>query len=220
MISGTVIALSLLLPLASRAAPEAAACGKDCPSAETVKRIEQLRRPLPATTGYTEVRFVQMLDAPLILRGELSYSSANELGKRVVSPYQETTTIANGQVEITRPGKPVKRFSLKRAPALVGFLESFSATLAGDAQRLARSYALSSEGNDLQWQLQLVPRDAALAKHVKRVVISGQEAVPQCFEIEESGGDSSLLLVDALADTPLPAAPQRDALQQLCHRTL
>ncbi|GMV28115.1 MAG: hypothetical protein AMXMBFR59_02400 [Rhodanobacteraceae bacterium] len=207
------------MPLASRAAPEPAPCGKDCPAAETLARIETLARPLPAATGYTEVRFVQMLDGPLVLRGDLTYSSANELGKRVASPYEERTTITNGQVEIVRPGKPVRRFSLKRAPALAGFLESFSATLAGDAQRLARSYVLSSEGTDAQWQLRLEPRDAALAKHVKRVVIDGRGRAPHCFEIEETGGDSSILLVDALADTPLPAAPQRETLQQLCRHT-
>jgi hypothetical protein len=218
MISGTAIALSLLLPLASRAAPEPAACSKDCPSAETIARVERLKRPLPAATGYTEVRFVQMLDTPLILHGDLTYSSADELGKRVASPYEETTKIANGQVEIVRPGKPAKRFSLKRAPALAGFLESFSATLAGDVQRLARSYVIDSSGDDTHWQLQLVPRDAALAKHVKRVVIDGSAAAPHCFEIEETSGDSSVLLVDTLATATIGAAPQREMLQQLCRR--
>jgi hypothetical protein len=226
MISGKAIALSLLLPLASHAAPdqaaskraasEPAACSKDCASAQTVRLIERLKRPLPATTGYTEVRFVQMLDAPLKLHGDLTYTSANELGKRVVSPYAETTTIANGQVEIARTGKPARRFSLKRAPALAGFLESFSATLDGDAKRLERSYVLSSNGNDQRWQLQLVPRDAALSKHVERVVISGQDTTPLCFEVEEAGGDSSVLLVDKLADAPLDGVPQRAQLQQLC----
>lgn len=218
--------MSLLLPLASQAAPDRAtsdratsatvACVKDCANAQTVHLIERLKRPLPATTAYIEVRFVQMLDAPLTLRGELSYTSENELGKRVVFPYEETTTIANGQVEITRTGKPARRFSLKRAPALAGFLESFSATLDGDAKRLERSYVLSSDGNDQRWQLQLVPRAAALSKHVKRVLISGQENTPLCFEVEEAGGDSSILLVDKLADTPLDGVPQRTQLQQLC----
>ncbi|HSX58846.1 MAG TPA: LolA-related protein [Tahibacter sp.] len=210
--------MSLLLPLGSRAAPEPPACSTDCPSAQTVALIEKLKRPLPAQTGYTEVRFVQMLDAPLTLRGELTYSSADELGKRVVSPYEETTTIANGQVQIARPGKPAKRFSLKRAPALAGFLESFSATLAGDAQRLARSYVLTSDGDAAHWRLDLVPRDPALARHVQRVVIRGHESTPRCFEIEETGGDSSLLLVDALANTAIDGTPDRKALQQLCQR--
>ncbi len=209
------------MPLASQAAPEhaaskAAACSKDCASEQTVRLIERLGRPLPATTAYTEVRFVQMLDAPLKLRGELTYTSKNELGKRVVFPYEENTTIAGGQVEITRAGKPAKRFSLKRAPALAGFLESFSATLEGDATRLERSYVLSSEGNDKRWQLQLVPREAALSKHVKRVLISGQDSTPLCFEVEEAGGDSSILLVDKLAAAPLDGVPQRTQLQQLC----
>lgn len=213
--------MSLLLPLACLAAPErvspkAAACSSDCASAQTVHLIARLKRPLPAATRYTEVRFVQMLDAPLKLRGELTYTSENELGKRVVSPYEENTAIAGGAVEITRAGKPARRFSLKRAPALAGFLESFSATLDGDAQRLERSYVLSSDGNDKRWQLQLVPREAALSRHVRRVLISGQDTTPLCFEVEEAGGDSSILLVDRLADTPLDDVPQRAQLQQLC----
>ncbi len=205
------------MPLASPGAPDAADCRTDCSPAQTVQLVEALKRPLPAATGYTEVRFVQMLDAPLVLRGDLTYTSADALGKSVVSPYEETTTIADGQVEIRRPGKPVKRFSLKRAPALAGFLESFSATLAGDAQRLARNYVLASDGSAAgAWQLRLVPRDAALARHVTRVTVSGMKTTPLCFEVEEAGGDSSILLVDALAGRPLPASPQRAELQQLC----
>jgi hypothetical protein len=217
MISGKAIALSLLFPLASHAAPEAGACsGADCPTAAVVSLVESLKRPLPATTPYTEVRFVQMLQAPLVLRGQLDYASDAELGKKVTSPYVENTTIQNGQVRIERPGKPAKRFSLKRAPALAGFLESFSATLAGDAQRLARSYQLSHSSDAAHWQLQLKPRDAALAKQVGRVLISGEGNTPLCFEVEETGGDTSLLLVDKLASQTLPDPPQRDALQQLC----
>lgn len=208
---------SLLLPLASRAAPETDACsGKDCPSAEVVQLVATLKRPLPATTAYTEVRYVQMLGEPLKLRGDLEYKGATELGKRVVWPYEETTTIANGQVQIQRPGKPAKKFSLKRAPALAGFLESFTATLSGDARRLAKSYTLHSESNGKHWQLQLLPRDPALAKHIGRVLISGRDSTPLCFEVEETGGDASVLLVADLADAPLSSAPRREELQQLC----
>lgn len=206
-----------MFPLASHAAPEAAACsGKDCPDPAAIALVQSLRRPLPATTPYVEVRYVQLLDEPLKLRGDMEYKGAMDLGKRVTSPYEETTTIANGQVQIQRPGKPTKKFSLKRAPALAGFLESFTATLSGDAQRLAKSYRLSSESDGRHWQLQLVPRDAALAEHVSRVLISGHGTTPQCFEVEESGGDASVLLVAGLADAPLAAAPTRHELQQLC----
>lgn len=216
MISGKAIALSLLFPLASHAAPEAGDCAKDCPAPALVSLIESLKRPLPAHTAYTEVRFVQMLEAPLVLRGELEYTSSTELGKKVTSPYVENTTIENGQVRIERPGKPAKRFSLKRAPALAGFLESFSATLAGDAQRLARSYLLGHSGDAARWQLTLKPRDPALAKQVSQVLISGERNMPLCFEVEEAGGDTSLLLVDKLAGQTLADPPQRAALQQLC----
>jgi len=78
--------------------------------------IARLARPAPADTAYTEVRFVSVLKRPLVLRGELHYGGAGELGKRVDQPYRETTTISHGKVEVQRSGKPAQRFSLERAP--------------------------------------------------------------------------------------------------------
>lgn len=207
------------MPLASQAAPDAATCsGEGCPDAATQQLVTGLQRPLPARTDYAEVRYVEMLEAPLVLRGELEYRSADTLAKRVSAPYEETTTISAGQVQIQRPGKPAKRFSLKRAPALAGLLESFSATLDGDAARLARHYRMQAERQGERWQLVLLPRDAALAKQVREVRISGQGSTPLCFEIAESSGDGSILLVDRLAATALPDPPAREALQQLCRQ--
>ncbi|UXI68706.1 LolA-related protein [Tahibacter amnicola] len=211
MISGIAIALTCLLPpTASLAAPESAA------PPDPAALVARLRRDAPALTPYREIRFVQMLDAPLLLAGELAYDADGTLVKRVTAPYSETTRIAGSQVTIERKGKPRRSFSLKRAPALAGFLESFGATLAGDAARLARSYTLASTGNATRWQLDLAPRDAALSKHVTRVRIDGSGDTPRCFRVEEAGGDSSFLLVDTLAAHALAETPTPAALDQLC----
>lgn len=179
-------------------------------------RIVSLRRNAPSTTAYTEIRFVDLLAKPLVLRGTLALETGGALIKHVESPNRETTTIADGKVVIERTGKPKRMFSLQRAPELAGFLESFGALLAGDAERLSRTYDVTAIGNDHAWRLVLTPRSAKLARHLRSVEIEGRGTSPHCFFVEETAGDASVLLVDALAAAPLPETPTRAALNTLC----
>ncbi len=113
--------------------------------------VASLRRPAPADTAYTEVRFLRMLRQPLVLRGELHYGGSDRLGKRVDTPYKETTAIAGGEVSVQRDGKPARNFSLERAPELQALLASFSALLGGDASALNQYYAIASAAH--RWRL-------------------------------------------------------------------
>ncbi|MEO8671420.1 MAG: LolA-related protein [Tahibacter sp.] len=178
--------------------------------------MTSLKRGAPATTAYTEIRFVNLLDTPLRLSGTLEFTADGSLRKQVQTPYAETTSIAGGQVTIERRGKPARRFALKRAPELAGFLESFIAVLSGDAPRLQQSYTLQSSGDARSWQLRLTPKDRALAKHVANVEIDGRANEPRCFRIQEADGDLSVLLVDALAAAKLIEPITREALVTLC----
>jgi hypothetical protein len=206
MISGNATALTLLLSLSASAsaAPDPAALAA------------RLARPAPATTAYVEVRFVDLIKRPLVLRGALEYGADGSLVKRVDSPYRETTTVRAGQVTLERQGKPRREFALSRAPELAAFLESFAALLGGDAARLQQTYALDAEGDDARWQLNLVPRKPALAKHLRRIAVDGAGQAARCFRVEEASGDASFLLVEDAAAAPLPTPPGREALAALC----
>lgn len=187
---------------------------------DTATRIATLRREAPATTTYTEVRFVDLLAKPLVLRGTLTLGVGGALIKHVESPYHETTTIVNGQVLIERDGKPKRTFSLRRVPDLAGFLESFGGLLAGDAQRLSHTYDIGESGDDHAWRLALTPKNTKLARHLRSIEVDGHAGTVRCFIINETGGDASVLLVDALANAPLPEPPVRAALETRCRETL
>ena len=58
----------ILLPALLLAAP---------PPPDAADLIARLKRPVPASTAYTEVRFVHQLTRPLILHGELDYGGAD-----------------------------------------------------------------------------------------------------------------------------------------------
>lgn len=176
-----------------------------------------MARPVPSDTAYAEVRFVSMLKQPLVLHGELHYGGTNELGKRVDTPYKETTTISAGQVEVVRDGRTMRRFSLQRAPELQVLLASFSALLGGDAAGLAQNYSVALR-NGAAWQMTLTPNSDALTRHLRDIVVDGSGKEPHCFTLHEADGDSSVMLLGALAQEKLPQAPTRAALEMMCGR--
>jgi len=165
------------------------------------------------------VRFVGMLKQPLVLHGELQYGGAGKLGKRVDQPYRETTTIADGSVEVQRADKPVQSFSLDRAPELQTLLAAFGALLGGDAATLAKYYQIDALEDGSDFSLKLTARAARPGK-LNRVVVSvdGSGDEPRCFSLYQPDGDASVMLLGSLAAATLPDPPTRGALEKLCHR--
>ena len=187
-------------------------------SPETATLIASLARPAPASTPYTEVHFAKLLREPLTLHGRLDYNGGDKLGKRVDSPYKETTTIADGKATIEREGRGAKTFGLDRAPDLQGLLASFSALLSGDSATMNRYYAIDETIDEKHWTLTLRPRSDALAKHLKTVVIDGAEKEPRCFTMVQADGDVSVMLLGDLAKATLPTPLTRESLDSLCRR--
>ncbi|MEP6483643.1 MAG: LolA-related protein [Rudaea sp.] len=208
MISGIVLTTSLLF----------AANPPSALPADAAALIANLARPAPASTPYTEVHFARMLREPLTLHGQLDYNGADKLGKRVDSPYKETTTIADGNATIEREGRGSKTFSLDRAPELQGLLASFSALLGGDAETMNRYYVVSEKSDANAWTLTLEPRSSSLARHLKSVVIDGAAKEPRCFTMLQGDGDASVMLLGDLSTAALPKPITRAALDTLCHR--
>jgi hypothetical protein len=178
--------------------------------------IARLARPAPATTAYTEVRFLHQLSRPLVLHGELEYDGPGRLGKRVDAPYREDTRIEGDTVEVTRAGRAPRHFALARAPELQVLLSGFSALLGGDAPTLEKVYTISVVENAANWTLALRPRDAASAQHLCELVVDGAAAEPRCFTLEQANGDHSVMLLGALAARPLPTTPTPVALTARC----
>ena len=186
------------------------------PPPDAAALVARLKRPVPAATAYTEVRFVHQLTRPLLLRGELQYNGPGELGKRVDAPFHEATAITGDRVTVTRAGRAPEQFELGRAPELETLMGGFSALLGGDAATLATLYTMSLVDNAANWTLTLVPRDATLAGQLRDFVIDGADAEPRCFTLRQRNGDTSVMLLGALAAAKLPQPPTAAALAAIC----
>jgi hypothetical protein len=213
MISGkTLLLLSSLLWWANTSASEAPAPA----SSTTLALITTLGQPAPARTAFAEARFMQVLDRPLVISGELAWLGGDKLQRRVDKPKAETFTIADGEVTQERVGKKPRRFSLSRAPQLQVLLDSFAALLSGNPARLQQVFQISHHGDPAaHWTLNLVPRDAKIARTIAAITINGYAAESRCMQMHEADGDLAVDLLGPLA-AKMPAQPTRESLLALC----
>jgi hypothetical protein len=178
--------------------------------------IGRLAKPAPATVAFREVRFSPLVNEPLIVAGELGYSGATSLDRRVTAPYHETVAIRGESVRVEREGEPTRSFGLNRAPELRGLLSGFTALLAGDPAALERSFSVAATGTEDAWTLELTPMDARARRRLQQIVVNGRADVPQCFTMLTANGGASVLLLGATADRELPKPTTLDALKHLC----
>jgi len=171
-----------------------------CAAPELDALLARIARPAPARTAFVEWRESALLAEPQRVAGELEYRGPAALSRRVDSPWRETTVVADGQVTVEREGERSRRFALRRAPELRVLLAGFGALLGGDRAGLARDFEIALETEGAAWRITLVPRDAAVRKHLATLAIDGRDDTPLCFLSTEADGDRSLMRVGAAVD--------------------
>jgi hypothetical protein len=202
---GAILCILALSCSAAASAPDA-----------TDALIGALGRPAPARTAFAEARFMQMLDRPLVVSGELAWLGGDTLERHVTRPHEETARIAGGKVSQQREGKGERSFSLERAPQLKVLVDSFVALLGGDAGRLRKAFAIARRGDAAgALSLSLTPRDLDVARTVASIRIDGEGQEARCMWMQEADGDVAVDLLGSLA-AKMPAEPTREALAALC----
>ncbi|CBA14680.1 LolA-related protein [Xanthomonas albilineans] len=178
--------------------------------------LQQLVRPVPVSTAFVELRGSVLLKAPLRVQGEYRRPDAQTLVREVTAPYHEITTLRGGEAMLERDGKPPKRFSLARVPELAGLQSGFGALLSGDRAQLQQQYTLSSVGTREHWQLQLQPKQPALAAHVRSLRLYGRGTELRCIETTPASGEVQRTLLAGAAQAAADIA-ETAALTALCH---
>lgn len=172
----------LLAALAGRAAP-----------AFDLGRLMQLLAGTPsAEVPYVEKRYSALLSEPLVSTGTLVYRRPDVVEKNMATPREETFRIAGGELTVTRLGKQ-RRVLLSGEPLLAALAASLRGVLSGDAQLLGEHFRLALAGAQSDWQLELTPVDAEIARYVERIVVSGRDGRVATIEVRETGGDRSVL---------------------------
>jgi outer membrane lipoprotein-sorting protein len=162
--------------------------------------LEKLMRDLSQVRSskarFVERKYLKVLNAPLELRGTLTYSAPGRLEKRTHSPRPETLTLDGDKLTIENPARRESRsLRLQDYPVLRALVESIRSTLSGDIQALERFYRVDLEGGPAQWRLYLVPRDKEMRTVISLIRIEGSRDRVDLIEVHEANGDRSVMRV-------------------------
>ena len=163
-------------------------------SLETLMRdLGQIRS---SKARFVERKYLKVLNAPLELRGTLTYVAPGNLQKRTLSPKPETLTVEGDRLTIESAARNEHRtLRLQDYPVLWAFVESIRSTLSGDIQALERFYRIELEGGPVQWRLYLVPRDKEMRTVISLIRIGGSRDRLDRIEVHEANGDRSVMKI-------------------------
>ena len=159
-------------------------------SAKTLAELEKaLMRPPPQSTPFVEYRFSHLLKRAAIATGTLEYREDGAWVRTVDTPRPERAEIIDDEIRMRRGNGPERRASLSRAPQLRMLLDSLRALLEGRITRLGDEFETRFTSRESGWGLRLAPRDATLARKVRRIDVYGVGDAPSCIEMAEPDAD-------------------------------
>lgn len=160
--------------------------------------MQSLASSRSGSASFVEKKTIAMLDKPVESSGELFYTAPDRLEKRTLKPKPDCMLLDKDKLIVEQRGKK-HTLSLANYPEVAAFIDSIRGTLAGDRKALERSYKLSLDGDEQNWNLSLLPIEDKMKKVVAKINIAGAGNILHSIEIKQADGDRSLMTI-----TPLP----------------
>ena len=156
----------------------------------SIVRLQRLLQDAPhADVRFTELRESRWLAAPIESSGTLR-STPTMLEKRVDQPTRETWRILSDRMQFGAPGSAgAREIMLDEAPAAAALAQTLRHVMAGDLEALNKDFELELSGDERAWTLQLMPRQAEVARQLKRIVLQGVGRRLSVMVILETQGD-------------------------------
>ena len=165
-------------------------------AAQLMRMLAQAPSP---RASFVEKKYLSVLKAPLESSGELLFLPPDHLEKRTISPKPETLVLDGDTLTIERNQKK-RSISLRSYPEVDALVGSIRSALAGDRERLARSYRIEVDGTRDRWRLVLLPSDPAIAALVSRLLMTGVRTRIESIETLQANGDRSVMTIQPVRD--------------------
>jgi len=155
----------------------------------------------PARVEFREERFNPMFAESLRLTGYLEYLEGEQLRKVIQTPFEESFYVRSDHIEIERRGE-IEVLPIKQSRALKAMLGGIQAILAGESQRLEKTFRYELTGTEAEWSLQLTPRSRRVAKQLKGLTVIGDQDDVTSIRFELQGGEWHMLEVQNQSADP------------------
>jgi hypothetical protein len=161
--------------------------------------MAQLAKAPQRRARFVEEKRLIALSAPLRSEGQLAYRKPDHLEKTTTAPRYESLVVDGDRLTISDGSNdPPRILDIGSQPEIGTLIATIRGAVSGDLPLLRRYYDVSGTGSTAGWTITLHPRDPAVAKLVKQVVLVGGAEL-QAIQSVSPNGDS-----DTLTITPLP----------------
>jgi hypothetical protein len=167
--------------------------GAEPPLDELMRRLASVQQ---SRASFTEQKDVTALTAPVRTQGRLAYRRPDYLEKVTAPPNPETLVVEGSNLTFAVGEEAPRRIDLDQEPALRALVDTVRGTLSGDLDALRRGYTVTMGGDLDAWRLTMVPRDPAVARLLRQVVIEGIGTDLRVVSIAQANGDSSVMTIE------------------------
>lgn len=126
----------------------------------------------PSRVAFREVRHNRLLKDDLVISGYLEYLQDGSMRKVIEEPFREAYRVDGETIEIDRNGT-LETLSLKKSRSLQTMLGGIGAILAGESEKIEKTFHSELTGAEDDWTLQLRPRSRRIAKQLQVLTVTG-----------------------------------------------
>ena len=162
---------------------------------------ERLAQPALLRGEFEQQKQVQGFAKPLVSRG--SFVVARERGVLWLTrtPFASQLRLTPSEIVATQNGAVAFRLDASKEPSVRVINGLLFALLNGDLAGLAEHFKIEGTAEGKAWALQLMPRQAALAKLMGRIELAGDSHV-RSIRIDEANGDKTVIRFSAQNSEP------------------
>lgn len=174
----------------------------DEPALQQIAR--QMARPDLLRGGFVQEKRMTGFDHALRSSGRFVVARGKGVIWTTLLPFPSEVIISADRI-YSREADGSRRIQLDASgqPGLHSINAVMFALISGDLQTLARQFQITTSRHGVQWQLQLLPKSAMLARAIVRLKLQGDQYVRE-VEILEADQDHTLIRFSGIEKTPSP----------------
>jgi outer membrane lipoprotein carrier protein LolA len=197
-------------PAPEPSAAPAAAASEDPAPVDALRLVQQRLVPFQTLQGrFEQTKQIAKIKRPLESRGRFALLRGGGVLWRTEAPIQSVLTLTADALTVVQNDRIIVSTPLAGQPALRFLGQSVFAVFMTDVRQIENSFTLLAARvpeRPLPWSVSLRPRDAAVAKLMREIQLTGTEQL-QTIQISERGGDSTRIVLRDLDDHS-PLSPE------------
>ncbi len=144
---------------------------------------------------FTQQRHLEMFAEPLSSQGTFVISKDNGLLWQQATPFPVNLVLTENKLRQAFAGQDAQVITAEENPMAFYFSRIFLAVFQGDTNELTREFGLdlkTQEGNETQWTLKLIPKQAPLNSVFKHIEIEGSSDINRLSLVELRGDKTDI----------------------------